>query len=154
MQTSKFLYNDSNEYGHIWLCLLFYKLKSDTNMWHLFKHLENVLARCTSKQCDKRTFGLKGIMEPNSKFPKKNLYDSLSKFSVNYWNIRKHSRNRMIEKNQYDFKNTILYSLCLYYDPVAQWYILLIGWVQRVYEQVPAFSDVCQKISKRSYNLS
>ena len=27
----------------------------------------------------------------------------------------------------------------------AQWYILLIGWVQRVYEQVPAFSDVFQK---------
>ena len=27
----------------------------------------------------------------------------------------------------------------------TQWYILLIGWVQRVYEQVPAFSNVCQK---------
>ena len=35
----------------------------------------------------------------------------------------------------------------------TQWYILLIGWVQRVYEQVPAFSNVCQKTSKGSYIL-
>ena len=30
---------------------------------------------------------------------------------------------------------------------LTQWYILLIGWVQKVYEQVPAFRDVCQKSS-------
>ena len=37
----------------------------------------------------------------------------------------------------------------LYYN--SQWFILLIRWVQRVYEQVPAFSDVCQKTFYGSY---
>ena len=30
-------------------------------------------------------------------------------------------------------------------NSIEQWYILLIGWVQRVYEQVPSFSNVGQK---------
>ena len=29
----------------------------------------------------------------------------------------------------------------------AQWYILLIGWVQRVYQVMPAIFDACQKTS-------
>ena len=28
----------------------------------------------------------------------------------------------------------------------SQWYILLIGWVQRVNEQVPAFINVCKRL--------
>ena len=30
-------------------------------------------------------------------------------------------------------------------NSIEQWYILLIGWVQRVYEQVASFSNVGQK---------
>ena len=39
-------------------------------------------------------------------------------------------------------------------DCCTQWFILLLGWVQRVYEQVPVFSYVFQKTSMGSYNLS
>ena len=78
----------------------------------------------------------------------------------NIWTSLKFSKKKKNLNKQLDF--TIIQSKLLYRtfpihceknklknfikeNSIAQWYILLIGWVQRVYEQVPSFSNVGQK---------
>ena len=80
----------------------------------------------------------------------------------NIWTSLKFSKKTKNLNKQLDF--TIIQSKLLYRtfpihceknklknfikeNSIEQWYILLIGWVQRVYEQVPSFSDVGQKTS-------
>ena len=70
------------------------------------------------------------------KFSKKNLNEQLD-FTIIQSKLFYRTFPIHCEKNK--LKNFIKE------NSIEQWYILLIGWVQRVYEQVPSFSNVGQK---------